>query len=198
MLRNLGHRAGHLHPGGACAHHRKGQPRLALDRVGLALGLLESSQHATANGERITQGLQAWRVLGPVVAPEIAVRGASRQDQVIEVNVLATIQHHTVRCGVNRRDLTHQHGQVALRNLLAQDVADRARNRWRGQPRRGHLVQQGLEQMVVGAVNHHDFDVSLCQSLGGLQPTKTTADDHDTRLTLTRRDRLGGRWRLGL
>jgi len=77
------------------------------------------------------------------------------------VDVLATVHHHAAGSGVDGGDLAHQHRQVASRDLLAQDVADGARDCWRGQAGRGHLVEQGLEQVMVGAVDDDDLDIGV-------------------------------------
>ena len=49
-----------------------------------------------------------------------------------------------------------------------------------GQAGGGHLVQQWLEEVVVGAVNDDDFDIGLGQGFGGFEATKATANDDDT------------------
>ena len=177
LLRDLGQRAGHLHARGARTHHGEGQPGLAACRVGFAFGLLEGGQHAAADGEGVAQGLEAGGVLGPVVAPEIAVRGAGGQDEVVEMDVLTAVQHHAVRGRVDGGHLAHQHRQVAARDLIAQDVADGRRDGGRRQAGRGHLVEQGLEKVVVGAVDDDDFDVRVRQGFGRLQATEAATDD---------------------
>ena len=49
---------------------------------------------------------------------------------------------------------------------------------------RRHLVEQRLEQMVVGAVDDRDIAPARSEALGRGQPAKAGADDHDVRGSL--------------
>jgi hypothetical protein len=42
-----------------------------------------------------------------------------------------------------------------------------------------HLVEQRLEEMVIGAVDHRDLDRHALQSAGGEEPSKPTTDNYD-------------------
>ena len=54
---------------------------------------------------------------------------------------------------------------------------------FRSQNRRGHLVGQGLEQVVIRAIDPGDFCRRLLESLGGGQSGKAAADDDDSWLS---------------
>ena len=48
-------------------------------------------------------------------------------------------------------------------------------------PAVAHLVEQGLEQVVVAAVDNGEIDRRASQGSSGGQATKTTTDDEDAR-----------------
>ena len=177
VLGDFSQGARHLHTRGASADNGKGQPGFPTTGVGLPLGLLKSAQDAASDGEGIAQGFETRRVLGPVVATEIAVRGARGDNQAVIVQVLAAIQDHAARGRVDGGDLAHEHGQATVFDLLAQDVADGGGDGRCRQASRGHLVQQRLKQVVVGAVDHDHVDMGAGQCLGRFQTTKAAADD---------------------
>src|SRR5204863_3735539 len=87
--------------------------------------------------------------------------------------------------GVDAGDLGLQHREVAALHLPAQRVADRRADGRRAEARSRHLVQQRLEQVVVGAVDQRDLDVGPGQRAHGLQAAETAADDDDTLLART-------------
>ena len=53
---------------------------------------------------------------------------------------------------------------------VAEDVADGGRDIGRRERGRGHLVEEGLEQVVVLAVHQHDADRRMLEGPGGPQP----------------------------
>ena len=63
--------------------------------------------------------------------------------------------------------------------LVAQLAADRHRDLRGRQAGHGHLIEQGLEQVVIAAVDQRDVDVSAAQRLGHRQARKSAAHDHD-------------------
>ena len=108
------------------------------------------------------------------------------------MQVLTAIEHDAAGGRVDAGDLAHQHREVASGNLVTQDVADGAGNRRCGQASRGHLVEQGLEQVVVGAVDDDDFDIGMRQRLGRFQTTKTATNDDHARFVANRNRCLRG------
>ena len=70
--------------------------------VGFPLGALERHQHAAPDVERILERLQARRGRAPLVVPEIRVRRASRDDQVVVVEH-AVREREPLRRGVDRQ-----------------------------------------------------------------------------------------------
>ena len=62
--------------------------------------------------------------------------------------------------------------------LVAQHVAQRRRDVSLGEDPRRELVEQRLEQVVVGPVDERDVDVGPPQPLGGGESAEAAADDH--------------------
>ena len=92
LTRDLGERAGHLDARRPAANHHERQQPLAANRIGLALGVLERQQHATADVERVLDRLESGRHRAPLVVPEVGVRRAARDNQIV-VGQLAVGQH---------------------------------------------------------------------------------------------------------
>ena len=85
----------------------------------------------------------------PVVVAEVAVGGAGGHDQVVVGQARSpSASMHLRAAGIDGVDFAEQRRDVGL---LAEQVAHRRRDRRRGQAGGGHLVEQGLEQVVVGA-----------------------------------------------
>ena len=112
----------------------------------------------------------------PVVVAEVAVGGTGGNDQVVVAQRGAVAQLHLAQACVDVGDVPQQRGEVGL---LAQNVADRCCDGRGRQTRRGHLVEQGLEQVVVGLVHQRHIHRLPGQRLGRFQPAKTAADDED-------------------
>ena len=80
------------------------------------------------------------------------------------------------RAGVDGSDLAHEHRSVAL---VAQDVAQRGGDGRRGEAGGGHLVEQGLEEVMVAAVDERDVHGRLAQRAHRPEAGETAADHHD-------------------
>ena len=65
--------------------------------------------------------------------------------------------------------------------LLLQNITRRGRDLPFGEDSRGHLIEQGLEQMVVGATDQCDLNRIECapERLGGKEAAEARANDHD-------------------
>ena len=61
--------------------------------------------------------------------------------------------------------------------LLREQRADRKRDLGRRQRRHRHLVEQRLEQVVIGAVDQQNLDVFAAQPTRRGETAETTADD---------------------
>jgi hypothetical protein len=178
MPRDLGERPRELDAGRAGADHHEGEPRCALDGVGLALRALEREQDPGADVERIFQRFQSGRVRRPGVVAEIAVHRAGGDDQIVVRDVGAVIELHFFPGGIDGAHVTHEHRHVAL---AGEDVADRRRDCRRGQSGGCHLVQQRREKMVVGAIDDGNVGLRLAQRLCRPQAGKPATENDDVR-----------------
>ena len=110
-----------------------------------------------------------------MVVPEKSRLRTRREDEVVEVVGAAGLPRHGFFRGGNGRDLVHQHGDV-LR--VVENLADGSGDVRSGQRRGGHLVEERLEKMVVGAVEESDVETLVIGELPrALQSRESTAND---------------------
>ena len=180
LARDLGERAGHLDAGRAAADHDKRQERLAPARIGFTLGTFERQQHAPPDVERVLERLEARRGRAPLVVPEVGVRRAARDDQIVVRQPLVIVAAHPRGSpAAGLIDRAHL-GEQDLDVLLApQDPADGRRDVAGRKRRHRHLVEQRLEDVMIPAVENRDADPRAAEGAGGIQPAKAAADDDD-------------------
>src|SRR5580658_5522179 len=106
---------------------------------------------------------------------EVVVSDPCRDQQVI-VDVGMTVDDDAPCIRVHRTNLTQKHGDVAL---ATQDMAQRRRNRRRGEPRRCHLIQQRLERVMVASVYQQNIRGRMTQPFNCVQASESTADNDD-------------------
>src|SRR5215216_2702760 len=107
--------------------------------------------------------------------PEVRVRRAGRDNQVV-VRHRALVERHRARRGVDGARLGEQHANVAL---PAEYPSDWRRDVSRRQPRGGDLVEEGLKQVVVPAVEQGNTDRRAFERLRCREAAETAADDQD-------------------
>ena len=173
---NFGEGTSHLHASGACANHAQGQPVLAFFRIGFFFRRLKGKQQAAANFKRVLQRFQAWRMGGPIVVSKVTVGGTRGDDQVVKHQGAAIGQMHLLACCIDVGDFREQGGQVGL---VSEQAAGGCGNRRCCQACGGHLVEQGLEQVVVGFVHQGDVDRCFGQGFGRFQSAETASNDQD-------------------
>ena len=145
--------------------------------VGLALGDLERNEDALAYLEGVLEGLQAGGQQLPVFVPEVGVSGPGGHDEEVIVD-LPIGKDDPSRRQVDRSGLGEQDLHVIL---ATENPADRSRDVRRAEGCSGHLVEQGLEKVVVRAVNHRDAHGGSFQGAGCVQPAEPGSEDHDVR-----------------
>ena len=126
-------------------------------------------------------------MLRPLVVAEVRVRRAGGEHEVI-VGDPAVPGADAVLRGVDLLDLGQQHLDVVL---PTEDAAERRGDVGGGQGGGGHLVQQGLEEVVVAAVDEQHVDVGAVQRLRGSQPGESPSDDDDPMSHVDRVRRCG-------
>jgi hypothetical protein len=147
----------------------------------------------------VLDGLHPWRVRRELVLAEVGVCGTARDDE----RVVGQLERPPVRGGgqhhlVLEVQVVHVREQRAGVALLLDDAAQGRRDEPRRQDAGRDLVQQRLEQVVVGAVHHGDLDVVLLrQRPGDVEPPEPAAHDHDPVALVARHigptDRRGAR-----
>ncbi len=121
VVRELGDLAGHLHAGRTGADDDEGQQLLAPTGVTGPLGLLERTEDAAAQLQRVVDRLHARRELGEMVVAEVRLPGTRGDDQRVvrgDVGVAEQLRPHGFLRKVDMGGLAEQHLGVLL---LAQD-----------------------------------------------------------------------------
>lgn len=106
---------------------------------------------------------------------EVGMGRAGRDNQVV-VRYFPVTQDHFVRGRVDRCGLAEKHFDV---RLAPQDAPNRARDVARIQCRGRDLVKQGLEQVMVSAIDQRDPDRGVAERPRRRQTAETSAHDHD-------------------
>ena len=114
-----------------------------------------------------------------MVVAEVRLARARRHDQGVVLGALVLVvvaPLHDASLDVDLLDERLQDGHVLL---LPQDLARRGGDVALGEDAGGHLVEQGLEQVVRRARQDGDVGVGLLQSTSSRQASETGADDDD-------------------
>ena len=111
----------------------------------------------------------------PLVVPEVGVRRAARDDQIV-VGELAVGQHEPPARLVDGAHVREEDLHV---RLAPQDPSDGRRDVPRRERRHRHLIEQRLEDVMVAAVDDRDAKRGTAQGAGRIEPAKPAADDHD-------------------
>ncbi len=125
-------------------------------------------------------------MLGPVIAAEVAVGGAGRDDQEVVLEPPPVAQMYGGHIGVQGDRLVEQHSDVLL---PAEDLADGRGDVGCRQPRGGHLVQQWMEKVMILPVDERGADGSIGQRFCALEAGEASAEDHDVRSAIIRHAR---------
>ncbi len=173
--------AGQLHAGRAAADHHERHPLRCSIWIARALGLLECAVDPIAQVERVRERLQPAGHLAPLVFAEVGGLGSAGDDQAVVVQPLAAVEDKLAVLDVEAGRLAHQDGDV---RVAPERGPDRRGALAGGQPAAGHLVEQRLEQMVVGAVHERHVHVCVPQLVRGRQPAEAAADDYDAAAVL--------------
>ncbi len=108
---------------------------------------------------------------------EIGVHGARRDHKEI-VGYGDAVGDDALRTRVDRPHFRHEDGRVSLRR---EHMAYRPRDiRWR-KSRRGNLIHQRLEAIMILTVDHRHVDRRMPQRLHGLDAAESRTDDDDSR-----------------
>ncbi len=136
-----------------------------------------------AQVERVGKRLQLAGHLAPIVFAEVGGLGPAGNDQAVVVEPLAPVEDKLAALRVETGRLAHQDGDV---RVAPERCTDRRGALAGGETAARHLVEQRLEQMVVGAIHERHVHVCVAQLVRGCQPAEATADDDDAAAVLAR------------
>jgi hypothetical protein len=148
--------------------------------VGRDLGHLELGQDPVAQVPRVLDRLHPGGELGDVVVAEVRVGRARGDDE----GVVGQSESAPVRSAPVHELLLHVDvGHLAQHRADVGHPADHPAQRGRDRPGRqdpgGDLVEQRLEEVVVGAVDERDVHEGAVEGARGVQPPEPAADHHD-------------------
>ena len=106
-------------------------------------------------------------------------RAGGEDEEVVRDLAPLLVDRHHAPLGVHLVDVRHEHRGVPL---PAQQVADGRGDVPRREDGRRHLVEQGLEEVVVPAVEERDADGGLVQRARHGESSEPAADDDHLRL----------------
>ena len=179
--RELPNLAGELHPGRSRPYDRDGQPALTLGLVVRHLRYLEGAEDPAPQFQRIVDRLHAGRVQRVLGVTEVRLVDTGGDDEAVvwDLELLQSKDAcvHDAPLQIEPSDLRKPHPHVLV---LAYHVPDRRRDLTGRKQARCHLIQQGLEQVVVAPVDQGDIDRLAAQPPGGGQPAEPTTNDHDS------------------
>ena len=173
--RDLHDRSRQLDAGGAGADNPERERRSAGVGAGFVLRRLERQQDPAPQLGGIFDRLQSGRDRRPVVVAEVRVRGARREHEIVVADVPVR-QHHPAIDDVDGGD--RGQGDVAVL-LFTDDRADRRADVGGGQRRRRDLVEKGLEDVMITAVQDRDGNRRLRQCPGRGESGEAAANDED-------------------
>ena len=167
----------HFDAGRPRADHDEGHERFPRRGVFHLLRGLERHEHPASNLERVVQALEARREFLPFRVAEVGVPGARRDDEIIVID-LSVRGDHFFQGRIDPPRFGEDHFGILL---VAKDVAERLGD-IRGRKRRGgHLIKQGLEEMMILAIQQGDARVDVAQPLRYFEASETSTDDNDAR-----------------
>ena len=177
--------AGHLDAGGPAADEHESEQGLARGLIVFALGGFVGGQNAVADFGGVGHGLQSGGEAREAVLAEVGVLHAGGEDEEVVTDALLAsaaaaaaggFEHDLAPCGVHMRHGGEQDGGAPMCfEHLADGGGDLARHERGG----GHLIEQRLEEVVVGFVDQRHAHRQALERAGGREPTEAAADHDD-------------------
>jgi hypothetical protein len=145
---------------------------------------LKCAVDPAADCQRVGDRLHPRRPPGELVMAEIRLPYAGGNDEVVigvvEAVPADSLGDDAAASGVEIDDLGHDAVDVLV---LPEQIAQRGRDLALGQDSRSALIQQRLEDMVLGAIDDGHRDIAAPQGPGREQAGKAAAHDHHPALT---------------
>jgi hypothetical protein len=179
QLRDL---AGYFNTGRTTSDDDKREPRPANVQIVFQFGHLERAEDPCPLIECVRERFHSGRPLRVLVVPEVRLPDARSDDQaVVGERHLPSARLHggDVPCLEIESGHLGEFDRDVL--LLLENVTRRGCYLPFGEDSRGHLIEERLEQMVVGATDQCDLNHlrRAPQRLGGKEPAEARTNDHD-------------------
>src|SRR5215475_1401964 len=140
----------------------------------------ERLQHFISGRLCVREAFQARRVRGKFVMTEVTVRGARGKNKVVVRDwtvLLVAVRHEDfLLLFIYASNFAKNHRSILL---LAKNASNGSCNLAWSEHSGRHLVEKGLKQVVVCAVDQNDLRVCLPKSFGCRQTSKTAADNNN-------------------
>jgi len=147
--------------------------------VGSVFGFFEREQNLIANAQRIIDGLQPEGVLLPIIVAEIAGDAAEAQHEVVIFESIMPTDYPFV-CEIEVLCFVQDNLQTGH---IGEDRANRLSDVGGGEASRGDLIEQRLEQVVVGLIDERHLCAGMAKLFAEGEPTEScTQDQHPHRL----------------
>ena len=177
--RELADLPGQLDPGRPRPDESERQPAAALRRVRRGLRHLERPEDPPADRQGVRQRLHPGSEPGELVVTEVGLLHAGRDDEVVvrdlDRGACRPQPDHPPALDVDVRDL----GEDAVDVLVAAEHAAQGhRDLSLGEDASGALVEQRLEQVMGGAVDHRHLHRAVPERAGSEKAGEAAADDH--------------------
>ena len=168
----------HLNPGGPAADHDEGHQCSAPVIIGFGFGFFEGAEDLAAEVQGVVQRLHARRLAPEVVVTEVRGDRPSGNNETVVADGDRVVELGDGELAGDRIDVLHLTQDDAHGGVVAEDVADSRGDLTFRKDSGGHLVEEWLEEMVIGAVDQGDPHRYPPEGLGGEQATEARADDH--------------------
>jgi hypothetical protein len=166
-----------LDPGGPSPDDGNRHEPAPLGGIGREFRAFEIREHGPAHALGIGERLQRKRVLRPFAPAEVRGARPGGEQHVVEVIARTRATRRVLARRVHRHDLVHQYRHIAG---ILENLADRAgdiRGRERG---RRHLIEQRLEEMMIGPVHKRDIEAGVPrEGARAFQTRKSSANDEN-------------------
>ena len=172
----FGEPAGELHACGSAADDHDVE-QTVLDPEWVAVGSLHAGEDVRPDLDRISHRLQPERVLRHAGHAEGVRDRTRRQDEMVVGEAPTVVEVDKSFIEVNAGDRADHHRGVAL---PVEDPSRRVRDVVSIESRRGDLIEQRLERVVVSLVDEHDLHREAPQRLRRREAAESRPDDHDS------------------
>jgi hypothetical protein len=138
----------------------------------LQLGQLKCAEDPAAHLERIVDRLQARGMHAELIVPEVRLPSSGCDDQGVVGDPSARanrFERHFACVQVHVDHVAEQHARI---RVAAEDVPDREGDVARAHDGGRHLVEQRLEEVMVGAVDHGHVDGARRRAFAAPKPPK--------------------------